>query len=157
MLGFLGRVGAAVVFSGVTVTWATFKSPTYPYTILQPSSYKFTAIDDLAGKPVDYFFPSLGSGITYVSVSCEHKYKSAWTVFHSNGAKHVQPDGRILIDGTWRALTRGDFEGLLGRWTEEQAVFTAHGRVWRVTASWAMRFRSQRPVEMRMLRSFKPS
>jgi hypothetical protein len=68
----------------------------------------------------------------------------------------VRGNGRILIDGNRRALIRGSFTGMAGQWTQEQVVFTDHGRVWHLTISYARQFRNQRPIMMKMLRSFKP-
>jgi hypothetical protein len=45
---------------------------------------------------------------------------------------------------------------MAGQWTQEQVVFTDHGRVWHLTISYARQFRNQRPIMMKMLRSFKP-
>jgi hypothetical protein len=156
MLGMLVRVSAVLTFSGITIHWAPFHSPTYPYTILQPSSYKYLAITNTSGRPVDYFFPSLGSQLTNVNVYCDHGHMNAMRQLRSVGAVHVQRNGGILIDGTRRALIRGEFRGMVAQWTVEQIVFTANGRVWHLTASYEHRFRSQRTIMMKMLKSFKP-
>jgi hypothetical protein len=156
MLGILARVAAILAVSGANVVWAPFKSSTYPYTILQPSSYKHIVIDDTAGHPVDYFFPSLGSSLTNVNVYCDHGHVNPALSLRNSGAKHVTRVGRILIDGTRRTLVRAAFTGLPGHWTVEQVVFSMHGHVWHLTASYADQFRSQRPIMMKMLKSFKP-
>lgn len=156
MLGFLARVSAILAFSGVTVNWAPFRSPTYPYRILQPSSYKHMVMQNTSGHNVDYFFPSLGSLLTNVNIYCDHIHVSAARELRSLGAKSVRGNGRILIDGNRRALIRGSFTGMAGQWTQEQVVFTDHGRVWHLTISYARQFRNQRPIMMKMLRSFKP-
>lgn len=157
MLGTLARVSAILAFSGITVNWLPFRSSTYPYTISQPSSYKHAVIYNTSGEPVDYFFPSLGSSITSVNIYCDHGHANAAAELRTGGAKHVQRTARILIDGTRRALIRGQFSSIVGRWTEEQIVFTDHGKVWHLTASYASQFRSQRPIMIKMLRSFKPT
>jgi hypothetical protein len=153
----LARVSAILAFSGITVNWLPFSSSTYPYTIKQPSSYKHVVIYDTSGNPVDYFFPSLGSSITNVNIYCDHGRLNAGAELRSVGAKHVHRAGRILIDGTKRALIRGQFHSVVGYWTEEQIVFSDHGKVWHLTASYASQFRSQRPIMIRMLKSFRPS
>lgn len=157
MLGMLARVSAIVAFSGITVNWLPFRSPTYPYTILQPSSYKHVVIEDTSGQSVDYFFPSLGSSLTNVNIYCDHSHLNAAAVLRSSGAKHVQRTARIVIDGAKRTLIRGDFQGIPGRWTVEQVVFADHGHIWHLTASYASRFRNQRPIMLKMLTSFKPN
>jgi hypothetical protein len=156
MLGSVARVSAILAFSGITVTWVPFRSPTYPYRILQPSSYKYLAIDDTSGRPHDYFFPSLGSQITNVNIYCDHLNAAAKKELQTAGAKHIQSDGRILIDGSRRVLFKGQFRGLIQNWTEERTVFAEHGRVWHLTISYEPRFRSQRPIMIKMLKSFKP-
>jgi hypothetical protein len=157
MLGTVARVSAILAFSGISITWVPFRSPTYPYKMLQPTSYKHLAIDDTSGRPVDYFFPSLGSLITNVNVFCDRVHTTARADLQSAGAKHIHSDGRILIDGRRRALVEGQFgSSLAGNWTQERAVFTAHGHVWHLTMSYAQQFRSQRPIMIKMLKSFKP-
>ncbi len=157
MLGTLVRVSALVAFSGITVNWLPFSSQTYPYTVQQPSSYKHVVIQDISGNPVDYFFPSLGSWITNVNIYCDHGHLNAAADLRSVGAKHVHRVARILIDGTRRTLIRGQFNSIAGRWTEEQVVFPDHGKVWHLTASYASQFHSQRPIMIKMLKSFKPN
>lgn len=156
MLGTIARVSAILAFSGITVNWLPFSSSTYPYTIKQPSSYKHVVIYDTSGSPVDYFFPSLGSSITNVNIYCDHGHLDAAEDLRAVGGKHVHRVGRILIDGTRRALIRGQFNSIVGRWTVEQVVFPDHGRIWHLTASYASQFRSQRPIMIKMLKYFKP-
>jgi hypothetical protein len=155
MLGILARVAAILAVSGANVTWAPFKSSIYPYTILQPSSYKHIPIDDTSGRPVDYFFPSLGSSLTNVNVYCDHGHPNPGKSLRALGGKHVTRVGRILIDGTQRTLVRAEFSGLPGHWTVEQVAFSMHGHVWHLTLSYANQFRSQRPIMIKMLKSFK--
>lgn len=156
MLGTLARVSAILAFSGISVNWLPFRSSTYPYTILQPSSYKHVVIENTSGNPVDFFFPSLGSLLTNVNIYCDHGHLNAAAELRSYGAKHVKRSAGIVIDGSRRTLVSGDFHGLAGRWTVEQVVIRDHGKVWHLTASYEHRFRSQRPIMIKMLKSFKP-
>jgi hypothetical protein len=157
MLGLVARVGAVLAFTGINVTWSPFRSTIYPYTISQPSSYKHMVLKDpTSGIPVDYFFPSLGSQFTNVDIYCDHARMNPKDALRSLGAKNVHHIARILIDGHRRALIRGEFDGMTGHWTEEQVVYSEHGRVWHLTISYDRRFRSQRGIELRMIRHFKP-
>lgn len=148
---------SAVLTSGVSVTWSHFNSTTYPYTITQPSSYRHIVLRDTANRQVDYFFPSLGSFTTNVNV---YAFPGATApdemqYLRSMGGQHVQRAGWLRLAGSRRQMVRADFRGVTGRWTMMQTDFVAHGLVWRLTASYDVRYSKLRGTLMRILRSFQ--
>jgi hypothetical protein len=156
LLGFAVRLGAIVAFSGITVTWSPFKSTTYPYVVLQPSSYKYVTFQNTAGHDVDYFFPSLGSQITSVSIYADGTMSSVAAGLQSLGAKNVHIAAKLPVDGKLRTLTAGDFSGIPGQWTIEQMCFRDAGQVWHLTLSYDHRYRDQRHIMIKILKSFHP-
>lgn len=153
----LKNVAGAVVFSGVIVNWMPFHSPTYPYTISQPSSFRHSVYTFPDGEKVDYFSPSVGSASTYVAVGATRggSIQNEVKYLRSLDGRNVTRHGTLRVAGTSCALMRADFDGFMGRWRIEQVSFRSHGYVWRLTASYALRFKSLRPVMLRMLQSFK--
>ena len=69
--------------------------------------------------------------------------------------RHIRRNGSLTVLGHRWPLMRADFNGFTGKWSIEQISFRADGFVWRLTASYANRWKSLRPLMMRMLRSFR--
>lgn len=149
------RVLAAILLSGITVKWTRFHSHTYPYSILQPSSYQLLT-QELPGKPkTDYYYPALGSYVTNVNVYCDHSKLSATTYLRTHNGQNVHRIAWVTIMGKRRGLIRADFVNPYSRWTIEQVVFSAGGQDWHLTMSYAPQFQNQRPIMLKMLGSFK--
>lgn len=151
------RISAGVVvFAGVSVTWSTFHSTIYPYTISQPSSFKHAVLTLDAGK-VDYFSPSLGSATTNVQVQAlpGGSIKSEVSYLRSLDGHHIRRDGYLTVLGHAWPLTCADFDGYTGKWRIEQITFPANGYIWRLTMSYASQNKNLRSTMARMLRSFK--
>ncbi len=148
---------SAVVTSSGSVTWSHFTSTIYPYTITQPSSYRHIVLKDTANRRVDYFFPSLGSFTTNVNIYAvpgSHTLDEG-QYLRSLGGQNVRPAGWVTLAGGRRWVVRADFHGIAGRWTIVQTMFVARGLVWRLTASYDVRYRDLRLVLFRVLRSFR--
>lgn len=146
------------MLTGVTVKWTLFSSALYPYAMSAPSSFRHEVIVSANGQKADYFFASgLGSFTTNVSVSASRTQtvSDEITFLRSHNGHRVRRSGWLRVMGHRLALIRADFHGLTGRWTQEQVSFQAHGYTWRLTASYAPRFRRLRPVMLRMLSSVK--
>lgn len=153
----LKNVAGAVVFSGVIVNWTPFHSSVYPYRISQPSSFRHTVYTFPDGEKVDYFSPSVGSASTYVAVGATRgdRMQNEVQYLRSLDGRHVTRHGVLKVAGKRLPLMRADFDGFTGRSRVEQVSFVSHGYVWRLTASYALRFKSLRPVMLRMLQTFK--
>jgi len=146
---------SVVVLTSIAITWNTFSSTTYPYTIDQPSSFQHIVTTN-GGEVRDAFFPGLGSFTTNVNI-----YGTRASVFRDErvhrGNRNDQirrPCGSIRIMGRRRTLLCTSFHGLAGKWAIEQVIFAANGYVWHLTASLDLRYLSWRGIMHRMLRSF---
>jgi hypothetical protein len=73
----------------------------------------------------------------------------------SLGARSTSSDGSLSVGGHQVSLVRGEFRGLAGRWTLEQASFVGCGMAWRLTASVDVRDRGLFPLMLRTLHSFQ--
>lgn len=151
------RAISAVVLSGILVSWSSFHSKTYPYTMMRPSSFTFAKLRTTGHSNVDYFFPALGSFTTNVNISATpgRDHRSERSYLLGEQGKNVHRSGWITIMGHRRALMSADFVGLVSRWRLEQVVLYAGKRTWRLTASYDRQYRKLRPVMLRMLRSFR--
>jgi hypothetical protein len=152
----LGVVGAASLLS-IGITWSRYTSTTYPYSILQPSSFRHTVLTNTAQQKMDYFSPSLGSYVTNVSVYAVPgtHWQNEEAYLASIGAKNVRQVGWTKLAGARRAIISGDFVGLGARWTTEHVVFATHHLVWHLNMSYDVRYRKLRPIMLRMLNSFR--
>ncbi|GAC1443451.1 MAG: hypothetical protein NVSMB52_01870 [Chloroflexota bacterium] len=151
------NTASAVAFTGVAISWGHFDSTLYPYSVSQPSSFRHVVVVSSADQKVDYFFPSLGSTTTNVNIFAlrGNDAGDVKKFFRSEEGSHIRRVGWLRIMGRKFPLTRADFKGFSGRWAEEQISFVARGYVWRLTASYDLRFKRMRDVMLRMLRSFK--
>ncbi len=153
----LVRVVSLVVLSHVTITWLHFSSGVYPYGISQPSSFSHVVYINVAHRNIDYFSPALGSATTDVNIFTipgtalpdPQKY------LQNQGGLHVRSSGWLAVDGHRRRLTAADFESFGNRWTVEQVCFVSRGAIWRLTASYDLKYKSLRSTMLRMLSSFK--
>lgn len=153
------RLGAVALLSvaGVKVNWLPFSSTVYPYTVSQPSSFRHYVFQDAANRSVDYFFPSLGSYTTNVNIYAVpgHDVANEKEYLRSIGASNVHRSMWLTLMGQRRPLICGDFKGLVGHWTIEQTTFATPGLVWRLTASYDIRYRKlMRSTLIRILKSF---
>lgn len=141
------------------ISWIPFHSQTYPYSILQPSSFRHVLFKDTSNRSVDFFFPSLGSSTTNLNVyaDVEAGAINEMGYLRALGGKKIHISGHILIDHKRRPLIAANFSGLAGKWTMEQVSFKQGGRVWHLTASYAVQYRSLRTIMLHMLRSFHPA
>ena len=149
---------AAFTLASIGVTWSVFNSTIYPYTISQPSSFRHVVLRDSSDQPVDYFFPSpLGSTTTNLHIQADPERGSVNEMAHLRGAggRNVHLIGWMQLAGERVPLVHGDFKGLAGRWTIEEVAFSARGMVWYITASYDLKYRSLRPILLRMMRSFR--
>ncbi|HEX6506475.1 MAG TPA: hypothetical protein VF221_02480 [Chloroflexota bacterium] len=151
------RVMAAVMFASITITWTRFHSTTYPYSILQPSSFRHTMLPNVNGMTIDYFFPSLGSFTTNVNVvaSPAKSLVNQVAYFRSIDGTNVHRSGWLIIMGKKRPLIQADFGGLAGKRRLEQICFVANGTMWQLTASYDLKYRNLRRTMLRMLQSFR--
>jgi hypothetical protein len=150
------RVVNILAFSGILVSWSSFHSVAYPYTISRPSSFRHAMLQNAAGQRIDYFFPSLGSlttNVNIVAVPARHADNEA-AYLKASGGLHVRQSGWVRIMGRRLRLICADYK-VYWSWRVEQVSFVSHGLFWRLTASYDPKFRSLRPVMLRMLRSFK--
>jgi hypothetical protein len=133
-----------------------FNSTIFPYSLLQPSAFRHVILPTDPLK-VDYFFPNLGSYTTNVNVYAERQQDDPDDAkfLHDYGGKHVRKDGTITIMGKKLEFTRADFKSVTGRWIEDRVSFLADGLVWHLTMSYDVKYRSMRPVMVRMLESFR--
>src|SRR5579872_4073224 len=123
--------------TGTGTSWARFKSKLYPYSILQPSSFRHIVLPIDDEQKSDYFSPGFGSYTTSVTISASHgAVLNSVRDLPSHGGTHVKSVGTLPILGHPVALTKASFHGLAGTWVEEQATFSAGGYAWRMTASY---------------------
>lgn len=140
------------------ITWSCFHSRLYPYIIGQPSSFQHVVMQDVAGHPTDYFFPSLGRFTTNVNIDAVRKGRlvAESRYLRSLGARSIERTDSLRIGRQHLFLVRAEFEGLAGKWTLEQAALLACGRAWRLTMSYDPLSRTElRPLMLAMLRSFR--
>lgn len=145
---------AAALVAGISVHWIPFHSHIYHFTISQPTTYNHVVLRDVAHRRVDYFFPRLGDSVTNVNVYRDGKGAKAASYLRSMGAHNVHRDGIIRIMGRKHPLISANFVGMSEHFTVEQVILRDRGQVWHLTISFADRFRSQRKIMLRMLRSF---
>lgn len=140
-----------------TIAWTPFSSALYPYTVSQPSSYRHVVLQDSAGHNADYFFPSLGSYTTNVSIYAEpgRTIGNDAAYLRSTGGKHVHKSGTFSIASQQVPILHADFHGLAGNWSVDRICFQTQGMVWYLTASYDQRYRRLLPLLMRMLHSFR--
>lgn len=146
-----------IIMLGVSISWSKFDSNVYPYRISQPSSFRHIVETDSVGHRSDFFFPSLGSSTTSVSVWATpgDAAVSPMQNLRDKEGQNVHRSGTITVVGKKMRLFCADFQGLSGAWTEEQVSFIAQGYVWRLTASYDRRYKALRSTMLRMLASFK--
>src|SRR5579875_2738106 len=104
--------------SSTTVSWITFHSTIYPYTVAQPSSFRHVVLMDTDNHRVDYFSPALGSFTTNVNIYAVpgHAVPNEAAYLRSIGGKHVHVSGRLTLLGKPLPLIMGDFSGIAGHW-----------------------------------------
>jgi hypothetical protein len=148
---------SAIVLAGVTVTWSRFHSNTYPYSVLQPSSFRHAVLSNTANQQVDYFFPSLGSFTTNFNVEATpgHSMRDEASYLRSENGHNIHRVGWLRIAGQKVALMHANFGGLAGNYSIDQVCFMAGSKVWQLTASYDAKFRSLRATLLKMLRSFR--
>lgn len=141
----------------VGVTWTRAQSTVYPYSILQPSSFRHVVLYNTQGRPVDFFSPSLGSASTSVTVVALSGRTPAneIQILRGRGGKNAHVSESMSIAGQRVKLVGADFHGMIGRFTVEQCSFVSQGMVWTLTASYDSKYRKLRPTMMRMIRSFQ--
>jgi hypothetical protein len=110
-----------------------------------------------AHRNIDYFSPALGSATTDVNIFTipGNSLPDPQKYLQNQGGLRVRSSGSIEVDGHRRPLTAADFQSFGNRWTVEQVSFVMRGSIWRLTASYDLKYRSLRPVMLRMLSSFK--
>lgn len=150
-----GAIKTGAVLAGA-ITWSLFHSAINPYTLSQPSSFAHVVLQR-DGHNVDYFFPALGSFVTSVSVSGVHgrRLGDEAAYLRSSGGHHVHRSGWIRVARRLYPLLRADFYGLVGHWQIDMVSFRERGRIWQLTASYDVHYRSMRSVMLRMLNSFR--
>lgn len=151
-------LGVLLAIQSVGITWLHFRSSTYPYTMAQPSSFRHVVLKDAMQRPVDYFFPSLGSTTTNVNVYAVARLGAPYarSYLHMLGGKHIHNSGMVVIMGKKRHVVIAQFHGLAGKWTVEEVTIAVGSRMWYLTASYVWRYHKLRPIMMRMLHSFSP-
>lgn len=150
---FLG----ALVLAGVSISWTPFRSSVYSYSISQPSSFRHIVLPNTANQQVDYFFPSVGSFPTNVNVVAVPgtAVQNPVKYLKQMGGRNVHRSAWFDIMGQHLALVHADFDSLAGKFSIEQVRFAYKGTVWQLTASYELRFRTMRPLMLRMLKSFR--
>jgi hypothetical protein len=151
------RIVSLVLLSHVTITWLHFSSGVYPYGISQPSSFSHVVYVNMAHRNIDYFSPALGSATTDVNIFTipGSSLPDPQKYLQNQGGVHSRSSGWLDVDGHRRRLTAADFESFGNRWTVEQVSFVMRGAIWRLTASYDLKYGSLRPIMLRMLSSFK--
>ncbi|GAC1513910.1 MAG: hypothetical protein NVS2B16_19770 [Chloroflexota bacterium] len=146
-----------VALAGTKITYEPFVSTLYPYRLLQPSSFRHVVLVDLNGHMVDYFYPALGSSVTNVNIfEDEHgEMRDEGALMRASGASWVHVSGYIPIGGKRFPIVSGDRSGLPGRWREEYVEFSASRKVWHLTMSYLLKYRSMRPTMVHMLGTFQ--
>jgi len=147
----------AVTLAGIGVTWTTFNSTIYPYSISQPSSFRHGVWSQTDDQKVDYFYPSLGSSVTRVSIMAQRGAHATGEIpyLRDLGGHSIHQSGQLSVLGQSRRLICADLPFLGGSFRVEQLTFVAGGYVWRLTASYEMRFRWIRSTMLHMLHTFK--
>jgi hypothetical protein len=155
----LGRgVAGIAVLSGLIVTWLPFHSTLHPYSVSQPSSFKHAVITlDAGSERVDYFSPPLGSAVTNVIVEARPgtTLMNSVSYLRSIDGHNIRRSGFISLAGQRRDLMRADFNGYAGKYTIEEVTFVASGYCWRLSISYAHKFRYLRSLMLRMIQTFK--
>jgi hypothetical protein len=152
-LPFLG----AIILASVSVSWTTFHSSLYPYSISQPSSFKHVVLPNTAKQQVDYFFPSVGSHPTNVNIVATPGRTVRDEVGYLRGMNghHIHRSAWLRVMGHRQALMHADFNGLAGTYSVEQVCFVQKHTVWQLTASYETRYRTMLSMMLRMLASFR--
>jgi hypothetical protein len=151
-------VASIAVLSGLTVTWMPFHSTLHPYSISQPSSFKRAVLTlDAGSERVDYFSPPLGSAVTNVIIEATPgtTLMNSVSYLRSIDGHNVKRSGLIPVAGQRRDLIRADFNGYAGKYTIEEVSFVASGYCWRLSISYAHKFKYLRPLMLRMIQTFK--
>jgi hypothetical protein len=151
------RVISMVLLGHVTITWLHFSSDVYPYDISQPSSFSHVVYVTAGHRNIDYFSPSLGSATTDVNIFTTpgNSLPNPNAYLRNQGGFNVKSDGWLTVDSHRRRITLADFQSFGNRWSVEQVSFLSRGTIWRLTASYDLKYRSLRPIMLRMLSSFK--
>ena len=155
-LGVPALVGA-VLFSGTTITWTTFHSSLYPYSISQPSSFNHYEIAVNPDLKADYFYPLVGSATTNVNITATpgREVPNETLYLRSLDGRNIRRTAWVNLAGQRVALMCADFQSVMGKYRIEQLSFLWGGMLWHVTMSYALRFKSMRSLMLRMLQSFK--
>jgi hypothetical protein len=150
---------AAVVLAGARIQWSTYTSHTFPYTytISLPSSFRPIVIRDPSGEPVDYYFPSLGSRLTDLSVRAVpgQGAQNPAVILRGLGGRDVHKSTSVDLGGRRLSVICAKFTTMIGRYTVETIMFSADNWTWTVTASYEDRYKSMRSTLLRMMKSFR--
>jgi hypothetical protein len=150
---FLG----AIVLASVSVSWTSFHSSLYSYSISQPSSFRHVVLPNTANQQVDYFFPSVGSFPTNVNIVATpgRAVRDEVAYLKEINGHNIHRSAWLRILGHREALMHADFGGLAGKYSVEQVRFANKDSVWQLTASFESKYRKMRPLMLRMLASFR--
>lgn len=155
-MGLLTRILGVISFVGISTTFSRVDSATYPYSILQPSTFRHVVIPNAGQQNVDLYAPPLGSAPTALTVyAVRDPGEPAIEYFLARNGRNVHRSGWVTIAGKRLALERADFRGYRVRYRQEQVTFRAAGYFWRLTVSYDLRFKQYRGIMLRMLRSFR--
>lgn len=148
---------AILATTSLTTTWVTYHSSTYPYSIGEPLSFRHLAIQTTSNRNVDFFFPSLGSSVTDVSIYATNRRGAGGevTLLRSQGGVNIRQSGSLSLGAHRYPVMQADFRSLGIRWRTEGISFGAQGMVWYLTASYDLKYRYLRPTMLRMLASFR--
>jgi hypothetical protein len=151
------RLLLSVLSMGISVHWVPFSSPTFPYTISQPSSFRHYLYTNTAHEKIDYFSPSLGSATTDVAIGSVTgtTVPDPKTYLRNQRGFNLRQSGSVTVAGRSRPLTAADFSSYGLQWTEEQVSFVSNGNIWRLSISYDHRYRNLRPTMLKMVRSFQ--
>jgi len=141
------------------IRWLCHRSALYPYTIAEPSSFRYVVLTDTQQHRADYFFPDLGHFTTNVNIAAPLLVRGMYPLLSLTGmrAHDVRMVGSLSVHGHRVPLIQGTFRGLAGRWLIERVTFIACGRRWSLIASYDVRDRALRPLLLTMLRSMRLS
>jgi len=151
-----GIIGAASL-TGIHIAWTHFSSDLYPYSVMQPSSFKHIVLEDAAQHKIDYFYPALGSFTTNVNIWGERTDPppDGKREIKALGGRDVRKVGMLKVMGEGRPLVRGNFRGIGGRWIIEQVDFRSKGWTWHLTASFDPKYKRYLGTMLHILRTFK--
>lgn len=150
-----GIVGV-VSLVGVTTTYSRVNSSVYPYSIREPSTFRHVVIPNDGEQNVDLYAPPIGSAPTAVTVYAEHDGgQNAIEYFITHHGRNVHRSAWVTIMGRKMALECADFNSFGVHYRQEEVTFHARGYFWRLTISYELRYRSYRPVLLKMLGTFK--